>query len=38
MAKRVEHDIYYIDNWSLGFDLRILAKTVLAAVADKNAY
>jgi len=38
MAKRVEHDIYYIDNWSLGLDIRILAKTVLAAVADKNAY
>jgi Undecaprenyl-phosphate glucose phosphotransferase len=38
MAKRVEHDIYYIDNCSLAFDLRILAKTVLAAIADKNAY
>jgi polysaccharide biosynthesis protein PslA len=38
MAKRVEHDIYYIDNWSLWLDIRILAKTVLAVVADKNAY
>ena len=38
MAKRVEHDIYYIDNWSLWLDVRILAKTVLAAIADKNAY
>ena len=38
MAKRVEHDIYYIDNWSLWLDVRILAKTLLSAVADKNAY
>jgi Undecaprenyl-phosphate glucose phosphotransferase len=38
MAKRVEHDIYYIDNWSLWLDVRILLKTVLTAVVDKNAY
>lgn len=28
MKKRVEYDLYYIDNWSLGFDLKILAMTV----------
>lgn len=28
MRKRVEYDLYYIDNWSLGFDLKILAMTV----------
>ncbi|SRR5579885_765115 len=38
MAKRVEHDIYYIDNWSLWLDVRILARTLLTALADKNAY
>jgi Undecaprenyl-phosphate glucose phosphotransferase len=38
MAKRVEHDIYYIDNWSLWLDVRILVKTVMTVVGDKNAY
>ncbi|WP_253926936.1 undecaprenyl-phosphate glucose phosphotransferase [Halomonas hibernica] len=28
MQKRVELDLYYIDNWSLGFDLKILAMTI----------
>lgn len=28
MRKRVEFDLYYIDNWSLGFDLKILAMTL----------
>lgn len=30
MAGRVEHDLYYIDNWSLGFDLYILILTVFS--------
>jgi Undecaprenyl-phosphate glucose phosphotransferase len=38
MAKRVQHDIYYIENWSLWLDIRILAKTLVAAIVDKNAY
>jgi lipopolysaccharide/colanic/teichoic acid biosynthesis glycosyltransferase len=38
MAKRVEYDIYYIDNWSLWLDLRILARTLVATITDKNAY
>ncbi|WP_299314092.1 exopolysaccharide biosynthesis polyprenyl glycosylphosphotransferase, partial [uncultured Halomonas sp.] len=28
MRKRVEYDLYYIDNWSLGLDLKILVMTV----------
>ena len=28
MQKRVEYDLYYIERWSLGFDLRILAMTL----------
>ena len=38
MQKRVEHDIYYIDNWSVGFDLRILAMTAFAVLRGDNAY
>lgn len=28
MKKRVEYDLYYIDNWTLAFDLKILAMTI----------
>jgi polysaccharide biosynthesis protein PslA len=38
MAKRVEHDLHYIDNWSLRLDMKILFLTVLTTVAGKNAY
>ena len=29
MKKRVEYDLYYIDNWSLGLDLKILVMTLV---------
>ena len=35
---RVEHDLHYIENWSLTFDLYILARTPLALFNTKNAY
>ena len=35
---RVEHDLYYIENWSLLFDLYILAITPLKLVNTENAY
>lgn len=38
IIKRVEYDLYYIDHWSLGFDLYILARTVLALFRTENAY
>lgn len=38
IEQRVQHDLYYIDNWSLAFDLYILMKTPLALLDTKNAY
>ena len=35
---RVEHDIYYIENWTLFFDIRIIFLTVFRMFIDKNAY
>lgn len=37
MHRRVEHDLYYIDNWSMLFDIRILFRTVFSAKAYRNA-
>ncbi|WOH67870.1 undecaprenyl-phosphate glucose phosphotransferase [Bradyrhizobium sp. BWA-3-5] len=38
MQRRVEHDLYYIDNWSPLFDLRILVLTFLSRKVYMNAY
>lgn len=39
IERRVEHDLYYIENWSIWFDLQILAMTPLALVSkNENAY
>ncbi|MDX2306619.1 MAG: exopolysaccharide biosynthesis polyprenyl glycosylphosphotransferase [Hyphomicrobium sp.] len=38
MRSRVEHDLYYIDNWSILFDLYILVLTVVSPKARRNAY
>jgi lipopolysaccharide/colanic/teichoic acid biosynthesis glycosyltransferase len=38
IEKRLEHDLYYLQNWSFAFDLRIVAMTVLSALTNKNAY
>jgi exopolysaccharide biosynthesis polyprenyl glycosylphosphotransferase len=37
IRRRVEYDLYYIQNWSLWFDLVILARTVLAVFSRTNA-
>jgi Undecaprenyl-phosphate glucose phosphotransferase len=38
MEKRVQHDIYYIEHWSIAFDLRIILLTVWSGLVNKNAY
>ena len=38
IQKRVEHDIYYIENWSLLLDAYILLKTPFALLQSENAY
>ncbi|KAA0679874.1 undecaprenyl-phosphate glucose phosphotransferase [Azospirillum brasilense] len=37
-ARRVEHDLYYVDNWSLGLDAEIMVRTALLLFWDRNAY
>ena len=38
MERRVEHDLWYIDNWSLKLDLAILLQTPLEVLRGENAY
>jgi lipopolysaccharide/colanic/teichoic acid biosynthesis glycosyltransferase len=38
IQQRVEHDLYYIENWSILFDLYILATTPLSLIKTKNAF
>ena len=38
IQKRVEHDIYYVDNWSVTFDLWIMVLTIVRGFFNKNAF
>ena len=38
IKKRIEYDIYYIENWTLGFDIKIIFKTFFTGFINKNAY
>jgi Undecaprenyl-phosphate glucose phosphotransferase len=38
IQNRVEHDLHYIENWSVLFDLAILARTPIALFKTENAY
>jgi putative colanic acid biosynthesis UDP-glucose lipid carrier transferase len=37
LAQRIQYDLYYIDHWSLWFDLRILARTLWHLLTSRNA-
>ena len=38
ITRRIEHDLYYIENWSIGFDFKIMFLTVFKGFINKNAY
>ncbi|GEP08616.1 undecaprenyl-phosphate glucose phosphotransferase [Methylobacterium gnaphalii] len=38
LQRRVEHDLYYIENWSILLDIQILATTPFALMKTENAY
>ncbi|HIZ65463.1 MAG TPA: undecaprenyl-phosphate glucose phosphotransferase [Candidatus Blautia pullicola] len=38
IRKRIEYDLYYIENWTLGLDVKILFLTVFKGFINKNAY
>ncbi len=38
IRKRIDYDLYYIENWTLGFDVRIIFLTFFKGFVNKNAY
>ncbi len=38
IKKRIEHDLYYIENWTIGFDFKILFLTFFKGFINRNAY
>ncbi len=38
MRARVEYDLEYLRNWSLGLDLQIIARTIRLVIFDRHAY
>jgi exopolysaccharide biosynthesis polyprenyl glycosylphosphotransferase len=38
ITERTKYDLFYVENWSLAFDIKILLKTIGAIFRDKNAY
>lgn len=38
IKKRIDYDLYYIENWTLGLDFKILFLTVFKGFINKNAY
>ena len=38
IERRVEYDLFYIENWSLSLDLKILLRTAMVVVGDREAF
>lgn len=38
IRKRIDCDLYYIENWSIGFDFKIMFLTIFKGMVNKNAY
>jgi exopolysaccharide biosynthesis polyprenyl glycosylphosphotransferase len=38
IEKRIEYDLYYIENWTVGFDIKIIFLTIFRGFINKNAY
>lgn len=38
IRKRIEYDLYYIENWTITFDIKILFSTIFKGFVNKNAY
>ena len=38
IRKRIEYDLYYIENWTVGLDIKILFLTFFKGFVNKNAY
>jgi len=38
IEERTKYDVFYVEHWSLAFDVKILLKTIGAVMRDKNAY
>lgn len=38
IKKRIEYDLYYIEHWTVGFDIKIMFMTIFKGFVNKNAY
>jgi exopolysaccharide biosynthesis polyprenyl glycosylphosphotransferase len=38
IVERTEYDLFYVETWSLAFDIKILLKTLATVIRDRNAY
>jgi lipopolysaccharide/colanic/teichoic acid biosynthesis glycosyltransferase len=38
IRKRIDYDLYYLENWSLALDIKIIWMTIIHGFVNKNAY